>query len=264
VAVDRWLGCYEPRRVARLRLFCFPFAGGSASAYRGWSAGLPGDVEVCPIQLPGREDRFTELAFRRIRELVPVLADELCPLFDVPFAFYGHSMGSLIAFELAHELVSRGSPGPVALFPAAHQAPRIPHKRAISQLADADLIAHVEKISSTQLLQHPELLKLILPTLRCDFSLCDTYEFVSRAKLNCQITVFGGRDDVTREALEAWGEETEGLFEIEVLAGGHFFLMSARSQLQEILSQKLSRLLGLGRGSAAVGHASTKMWTEPA
>src|SRR3974390_513497 len=92
MGANRWLYYREARNSARLRLFCFPFAGGSASAYRGWSLGVPRDVEVCPIQLPGREDRFTEPAFRRIPQLVPVLVDALMPFFDLPFVFYGHSM----------------------------------------------------------------------------------------------------------------------------------------------------------------------------
>jgi medium-chain acyl-[acyl-carrier-protein] hydrolase len=243
VSANRWLGCYEPRPSARLRLFCFPFAGGSASAYRGWSVGLPHDVEVCPIQLPGREDRFTEPAYRRIAELVPVLVDVLTPLLDVPFAFYGHSMGSLIAFELAHELRARGRPGPFALFPAAHQAPSIPHEEVVSELPEAELLAHVERMDNTApLLEHPELLRLILPTLRRDFALCDTYVFVARAKLTSRIIAFGGQGDgVTHAALEAWAEQTEGPFEIEMLPGGHFFLTSSRSQLLAILSRALAR-----------------------
>src|SRR5262245_50602132 len=98
---SRWLSSYDVRPSARLRLFCFPFAGGSASSYRGWSACLPRDVEVCPIQPPGREARFSEPAFRRIPELVRALADALSPLLDRPFVFYGHSVGAIVAFELA-------------------------------------------------------------------------------------------------------------------------------------------------------------------
>jgi medium-chain acyl-[acyl-carrier-protein] hydrolase len=241
---NRWLGCCERRHSARLRLFCFPFAGASASAYRGWSDGLPSNVDVYPIQLPGRDDRFTEPAFRKIPELVPVLADALAPFFDLPFVFYGHSMGSLLAFELAHELRNRGAILPLALYPAAHQAPTIPHEAAISELSDSEVVAHLKKFSNTpQLPENANLLQLILPTLRCDFSLCDTYSYKARPKLTCPITFFGGQDDsVSRVELEAWGDETTGPFDIEMLPGGHLFLASSRTQLLGILSRKLSVL----------------------
>jgi medium-chain acyl-[acyl-carrier-protein] hydrolase len=107
---------------------------------------------------------------------VPVLVDGLAPLFDLPYVFYGHSMGSILAFEVAHELRACGQAFPLALFPVAHEAPAIPHKAAISELPDSELIAHVKKSSNTpQQLDDPKFLRLIIPTLRCDFSLCDTY-----------------------------------------------------------------------------------------
>jgi medium-chain acyl-[acyl-carrier-protein] hydrolase len=244
--MNDWLSCRELRPQPRLRLFCFPFAGGSASAYRGWSAGLPKDVEVCPIQLPGREARFAEPAFRNIADLVPVLADVLSPLIDLPFAFYGHSMGSLVAFELAHELRGRGMAQPLALYPAAHEAPKYPHITAISQLPDDELIAYVGKVSNTpEVLDNPQLLQLILPTLRSDLSVCDFYVFRPRAKLECAITAFGGREDrIPRAALEAWGEETEGTSDVEMLPGGHLFLSASRAQLLDILAQRLAALTG--------------------
>lgn len=237
---NRWLGGYEARPSARLRLFCFPYAGGSASAYRGWSAGLPAHVEVCPIQLPGRDARFSEPAFRTIKELVPVLADALAPLFDLPFALYGHSMGSVLAFELAHELRARGVGVPVALFPAAHVPPTVPHERVMSAEPDVELIAYVKKLSSTPLLEHPELLQLILRTLRCDLSLCDTYTYQTRPALPCPVTAFGGLDDMSRAELEGWAAETDGPFEVEMLPGGHFFLAEQRTRLLELLSEKLA------------------------
>ncbi|QDE89547.1 hypothetical protein BHS06_11565 [Myxococcus xanthus] len=244
MAANPWLGAYESRSSARLRLFCFPFAGGSVSAYRGWSASLPRDVEVCPIQLPGRDERFFEPAFRTIRELVPVLADRLDGLLDLPFAFYGHSMGALVAFELAHELRARGQTEPLALFPAAHQAPAIPQQDALSARTDAEVVAYVKRMSNRpELDEYPELLQLLLPTLRCDLSLCDTYVHERRPPLACPMIVFGGsEDEITRAELNAWHSETTGPFDVEMLPDGHFFLTTSRELLLQSLSQRLTLL----------------------
>lgn len=233
-----WVGVREARPDARLRLFCFPFAGGSASAYRSWSTDLPREIEVYPVQLPGREARFTEPAFRRMAELAPVVTDALAPLLDRPFAFYGHSMGAILAFEVAHELRARGLAPPVALFPAAHQAPTIPHQGAVSERADLELMAYVTKMSDTpQLREHPELLRLILPTLRCDLALCDTYTYRPRGRLACAVTALGGIDDtVSRAELDAWGAETDGPFDVALMPGGHFFLPAARELVARTLT----------------------------
>ena len=240
-----WLSGHERRPSARLRLFCFPFAGGSASAYRGWSSGLPQEIEVCPVQLPGREARFTEPALRSIPDLVTVLADALLPMFDRPFAFYGHSLGSLIAFELAHELRARGERLPAGLFPAAHQAPKYPHGPAISELSEAALLAHVETMNpGAKLSENPRLLKLVLPVLRVDLSLCDYYSYQPRPKLTCAINAFGGAEDnISPEALAAWGEETDGPFSAEILPGGHFFLSSERGPLLALLTRHCRQLI---------------------
>jgi medium-chain acyl-[acyl-carrier-protein] hydrolase len=241
-----WLSGYEPRATARFRLFCFPFAGGSASAYRSWSGGLPQEVEVCPVQLPGRESRYLEPAFHSIPELVPVLADVLRPMFDMPFAFYGHSLGSLIAFELAHELRSRGEEVPACLFVAAHQAPKHPHGLAVSQLSEPDLIAHVEEMNpDARFSENPSLWRLVLPILRVDLALCDYYNYRPRPKLSCAITAFGGAQDasITLAALYAWGEETEGPFSAHILPGGHFFLTAERERLLAEISKDCRKLV---------------------
>ncbi|NHZ36780.1 thioesterase II family protein [Massilia rubra] len=235
-----WLSAYEARAAARLRLFCFPFAGGSASAYRSWSAGLPPEIEVCAVQLPGRESRYSEPLFHRVEELVPVLADALRPMFDMPFAFYGHSLGSLIAFELAHELRSRGEAIPACLFVGAHQGPKHPHGPAVSRLSEPDLLAHVEEMNQdAKLSENPSLWKLVMPILRADLSLCDHYQYRPRPKLSCAITVFGGAQDtsITLPTLEAWAEETDGPCSTHILPGGHFFLTKERPMLLARISE---------------------------
>src|SRR5262249_13687929 len=115
-ARERWLACARPRPQADIRLFCFPYAGGGASVFRGWADGLPASVEVCPVQLPGRGTRFREPAFTRLPPLIEALAESLRPHLDRPFAFFGHSLGALVAFELARYLHQHQGREPVRLF----------------------------------------------------------------------------------------------------------------------------------------------------
>lgn len=240
-----WLAPYEPRPSARLRLFCLPFAGGNASVYWDWSAAFPVDVEVCPVELPGRGTRFSEPSFRSIHELVPVLAGGLDGWLDRPFAFYGHSMGAVVAFELAHELRARGQSRPVALFLGAHPAAVLPcRSTTLVDRTDAELIASVKRISDQpELLDHPELLALTLRMLRCDLAMCASYVYQARPKLESPITVFGGlEDEIARAELDRWDIETTGPFDVEMLQGGHFFLRTSRNTLLERLSARLAAL----------------------
>ena len=126
---SKWITCPHPNPGARLRLFCLPFAGGGASAYRLWAADLPAWVEVCPIQLPGREDRYGEPAFTSLIGLSRAMSREVTPFLDRPFAFFGHSMGALVGFELARALRHSKAPAPLAMFLAAYPAPHLPPAR---------------------------------------------------------------------------------------------------------------------------------------
>ena len=121
------------------RLFCFPYAGGGASIFRTWPERLPPDIEVCAIQLPGREDRFGEPTFENLSSVIDVLADVLCPYTDFPFAFFGHSLGALISFELTRRLRRQKTPCPMQLFVSGHRAPQIPDPDPpIHQLPDVE------------------------------------------------------------------------------------------------------------------------------
>src|SRR5262245_25071207 len=124
IATERWLAFARPRPQAAIRLFCFPYAGGGASVFRGWANGLPGSVEVCPVQIPGRETRFREPAFTRLPLLIEAVAESLGPHLDRPFALFGHSLGALVAFELARHLQRERGPEPVHLFVSGCGAPQ--------------------------------------------------------------------------------------------------------------------------------------------
>ena len=244
--IQPWIVRSKPQ--PHLRLFCFSYAGGGASIFRYWSATLPAEVEVCPVQLPGRENRLREPPFTRLSPLVLALAHALNPYMDIPFAFFGYSMGALISFELARHLRRNHNPGLLHLFVAAHRAPQLPQSHpALHPLPDPAFLDALRRLGGTpsSVYEHEELMKLMLPMLRADFATCETYIYSTEAPLDCPITAFGGEQDthVSTEALSAWREQTQGLFTLSILPGDHFFLHSQQQLLLQTLSQDLKRLL---------------------
>ena len=208
-ARDPWLVRPEIRPTARLRLFCFTYAGGGASIYRPWTRERPPEVEFCAIQLPGRESRLLEEPFTEMAALVQELGPALDPYLDLPFAFFGHSMGALVAFEMAHEIRRRRGLSPIHLFVSGHAAPQIRRRRApVHQLSDAAFVEAIRQLNGTpeQVLENAELIALVLPALRADLALCETYTYGNSAPLGCPISAFGGLADseVRYDDLRAW------------------------------------------------------------
>ena len=241
MATSSWVICASSH--ARLRLFCFPHAGGGASLYRQWSELLPEGVDICPLYLPGRENRLSEPCFRRLAPLVEALAEALSPYMNVPFAFFGHSMGALISFELARYLRKKQRPGPQHLFVAAYRAPQLPDRYApLHDLSDGKLIEMLSRFRGTPqaVLQHTELIKVFLPMLRADFELCETYIYLQEPPLSCPISVFGGEKDtlITTRELQAWNMQTRHTFKLNMLPGDHFFLNEQRELLLKSLSSE--------------------------
>lgn len=236
-----------PRPVARpaTRLFCFPYAGGSASAYRGFGAALPADVEAVAIELPGRGARFTEPTFRHLGPLLAALADDLGPFLDVPFAFFGHSMGGLIAFELARLLRRRGGPQPARLFLSSCPAPGTRERpRPLHTLPDAELVEEMRGYGGlgAEVLGSPELLELLLPMIRADFEVVDTWVSPEEAPLEIPIaTLHGTSDTVSRAQAEAWRAHTRGPFAVHVFPGNHFYLREQEREVVLIISRALAR-----------------------
>lgn len=232
----------------RLSLFCFPYAGGGASIYREWAADLPPSIEVCPIQLPGRENRWNETPFTSLSSLVEDLATILLPMFKLPFVFFGHSMGALISFELARALRRKTHKAPIHLFISSARAPQIPDPDSpIHQLPDAEFIKELQRLNGIpeMVLQDAELMHLVLPTLRADITLCETYEYFPDESLSCPITAYGGQLDkkVQREHLAGWSAQTSGAFTFRSFPGDHFYLTSARKLLLRAVSAELSGIL---------------------
>ncbi len=227
--VKLWLPFYKPKPTARVRLFCFPFAGGGATAYRTWAEGLPPEIDVCAVSLPGREARFNDPPFTSMPALVKALHAGLSPLLTGPFAFFGHSMGGLIAFELTRQLRRTGAALPAHLFLSGSQAPRrVPEQPKLGRLTDEQLIARLRAYNGTpaEVLEHPVLMELLLPTLRADFLVLDDYVYAQEPPLDVPATLLGGAADATvRPAhLEDWKELVRPGAEVVVLPGDHFFI----------------------------------------
>lgn len=238
----------EVKPHARMRMFCFPYAGGGASIFRGWTASLPADLEVCPVQLPGRESRLREAPFTRSELMVTALADALQPYFDLPFVFCGHSMGAAVAFELTRELRRRGRPQPLHLFASGRRAPHLPpREEPIHELPEPEFLVKLRELNGTpeEVLQHDELMRLLIPILRADFGVNETYTYTSEEPIDAGISAFGGLgdEDVTREDVEAWREHTRGRFRTRMLPGDHFFIHSAKDLVLESIARDLAEVV---------------------
>ncbi|MFB2836755.1 thioesterase II family protein [Floridanema evergladense] len=243
-----WVTYPKPNPEAKIRLFCFHYAGGGAVAFRSWSDYLPSTVEVCPIEFPGRSYRLRETPFTHIEPLLQSLTPIILPHLNKPFAFFGHSMGALVSFELTRLLRKEYHLNPLHLFVSAHRAPQIPDRYPpIYALPEAEFIKELRRYNGTPeaILENAELMELLLPTLRADFSVVGTYTYKPESPLECPITAFGGLEDWKANAqdLEPWREQTNSAFSREMFPGDHFFLQSAQSLLLERLSQLLNQTI---------------------
>ena len=244
-----WFARPRVNDAASVRLFCFPYAGGGATLFRTWPDGLPPFVEVYAAQLPGRGPRLSEPAFTHLTPMVGALAEAIRPHLDKPFAFFGHSMGAMIGLELARLLRREHGPQPAHLFVSGRRAPQWPEdSRRTYDLPEDEFVEELRRLSGTprEVLEHPELMQLMIPLLRADFAVCQTYEYVPEPPLSCPITVFGGVEDETgHEQLEPWREQTTSAFELRMFPGNHFFIHEAQPQVLQIVGQQLRRRAGV-------------------
>lgn len=242
-----WL--VRPRDTAPKRpvLICLPYAGGSTTAFRSWDAALAEGIELWGVQLPGRGTRVAEPPYTRLRPLVGALAQALQPATDRPYALFGHSMGALLAYEVAVALRADGRPQPRRLIVSGHRAPHLPAPRTpIHQLDDRAFLEEVGQLDGlpTEVLADAELRELILPALRADFEVCETYEPHPEPPLDADILAVGGVDDelVPETDLAAWAAYTRGEFALERFAGGHFFLETERAAVLARVAQAVATL----------------------
>lgn len=241
-----WLHCPQPVPSPALRLFCLPHSGGSSTLFQQWPRALPPGVEILAVQLPGRGLRFRQPPYHRLAPLVQDLLAALRSQLDgVSFAFFGHSLGALLAYELTHALRSDGLQ-PAALFISACHAPQLlPTGERLHELPRPELLNALKRINGTppELFAEEELLDLVLPTLRADMAVYETYVYQPRKALSCPLIVCGGRDDlrVTPSQLEAWREQAAGHFEFHLFSGDHFYLNGALPQITNLIGRVLAR-----------------------
>lgn len=259
----RWLKRFDRGGSPGVMLFCFHHAGGTAAMFREWPHMMPRSIEPVAVQLPGRADRYLEPPLDAMPPLVEALVDAIRPLLDQPFAFYGLSMGARVALALTHRLRELALPVPCMLFPANAAPPQRGAGAAEPDARHDDLIGYLVELGGTppEILSEPDLLASLLPTLRADLTLVDTYRFPDAPPLDVPIRAFAGRDDVegAPDRMTGWRAETRGRFDLAVVPGGHFFDAAGERQVVQAITDDLLRALA---GSAA-GPAAGQSATEP-
>ncbi|MEM6751604.1 MAG: SDR family NAD(P)-dependent oxidoreductase [Cyanobacteria bacterium P01_E01_bin.35] len=239
-----WIAYHQPSSHSRLRLFCFHYAGGSASVFREWSNSLPSDIEICPIQLPGREARLKEQPFTEFVPLLKTLGQFISPYLDKPFAFYGHSLGSWIGFELARLLRQEYGLSPIHLLVGGLQAPHsYVSKFKMKYSSPEQFLNYILDISEIpQLIRDDQsLFEELMHIFKADTQLLQSYTYTNEKPLDCPISAFGGIDDpaVSQEELSQWYLHTSNTFKLQMLPGKHIFLKTSRKLLLETISQEL-------------------------
>ncbi|WP_353931560.1 thioesterase II family protein [Okeanomitos corallinicola TIOX110] len=241
---NSWITRPQPNPHAKMRLFCLPYAGGSAVIFRTWLKNLPPTIEVCPIEIPGRGRQMILPPHTKMPSLVAEIAKNIIPFLDKPFAIFGHSMGGQVSFELARLLRSDYQLKPIHLFISGRKAPQINStKRKIYNLPDQEFWQEVNKLNGTpnEVIENAEMIEIFLPILRADFTVLETHIHTNQQPFDFPISVFGGLQDteVPTYQLEAWREHTTANFSLQMLEGDHFFLRSNEKLLLSKISQQL-------------------------
>ncbi len=238
-----WFKCIRSLAAARIRLFCFPCAGASAASYLPWAPHVPTGADLFVLQMPGRGERFQETAAAIWEPLIQEMASAAEPLLDRPFLFFGHSLGTLTCFELTRELRRRGRPLPRGLFVAGRNAPQTPLcYPPVHLLPDAEFLARLVALGGIprEVQLEPELIELLLPVMRADMKLDETYAYHSEPPLDCPISALGGEQDLEVSAydLDAWREQTARKFQLHTFAGGHFFVQAERLAILRLMTKR--------------------------
>ncbi|WP_328581298.1 thioesterase II family protein [Streptomyces sp. NBC_00370] len=241
-----WVRRFHTASAPGPRLVCFPHAGGAASFFFPVSKQLSPALDVLAIQYPGRQDRRREPCVEDIATLADRLTAELLPLTDQPLAFFGHSMGAVVAFEVTRRLEKAGT-SPIVLFASGRRAPSSLRQESVHRAGDRAMIAELQRLDGTdaRMLDDPELLRMILPTLRSDYKAVETYRCEPpEATVSCPVVTLIGDTDphVTREECLRWKTHTSGQFDMHVFNGGHFYLNAHAASVMEIIVERIGEI----------------------
>jgi medium-chain acyl-[acyl-carrier-protein] hydrolase len=226
-------------------LFCFPYAGGSPYVFREWRSRLQPEIQVAALQSPGRGMRIAESPYHAVGEIVTEVMDGLAGLGDRPFAFYGHSLGALVAFEAARQLRREGRPQPLHLFVGSARPPDIgPLMPPLHHLPETEFLSALQARYSgvpAAILDNPEILSIFLPALRADFTAYERHEYQTEPPLGCPISSFVGEEDkhISAETMAGWKAHTSAAFALQVFRGGHFFMDEDRDHLIDTIARQL-------------------------
>jgi surfactin synthase thioesterase subunit len=241
---DTWIRRYQPAPSAPAVLVCFPHAGGSASFYVPVARALAPDVDVLAVQYPGRQDRLRDACIDDIGALADACLPALVPWLDRPVALFGHSMGAVVAFEVAARLERDHRIVPQRLFASGRRAPSTHRDETVHLGDDGQLVAEIKKLSGTdtRLLGDDEVLQMIIPAIRSDYRAIERYSWRPGPALACPVSAFVGDDDpkATVEEVRAWAAHTTGRFDLQVFPGGHFYLTEHAPWVLREITERLS------------------------
>jgi len=242
-----WIRRYASAPDASVRLVCLPHAGGSAPFYSDLAKALSPGIEVIAVQYPGRLERRRDPLMENLTELADVLTGELLPLADGELALFGHSLGTIVAFEVARRLQARGRT-PVRLFASGRGAPSRHRREFSARPDDQALIQLIRGLGGTdpRVFDNEAVMQLALPVLRADYNLVDTYHYEPGPPLNCPVTALNGKEDhkVAPADAEAWSEHTTGSFESLLFPGGHFYLVDQHAEVTGTIAARLADSCG--------------------
>lgn len=229
------------------RLFCFPFAGAGSNVYRSWISDLSPEIDVCPIQLPGRENRMNEKAIDNVHDMASQIATEIEPYTDVPFAFFGHCIGALIAYELVVTMQKLNMNTPDHIYLSAFRSPEYTNpNRELYQLDDAEFKSEIKEYGgfSDYILNNDEIMKTIMPMLRADFALHENYRYPGNESVECPISLLCGDQDhiVKKEHMQNWSNVSNHDVNLTMISGGHFFINERKEDILNLIRTRANQL----------------------